>query len=363
MALTIVMVDYGYGKTKALLQPPQMTEALKYSNFAVLVNGFAMAFLKISIGLSLLRLQLGKGMVWIVWGSIFLSVVVNGLVVVTTLFGCRPLAAAWDRSLMSVATCLPRTVTVAHSYTQTGLLRFYRLVSIVADFLAVGNIITDLFYSLSPLYYLSNVKVSVYNKWALRGVFMIGLSATVCAIAKCTELPRLGTTTNPTCKYTLLPTSMRYLQVLIKHTDDGAGITIWVRAELNAGLVAAAIPPLKSLFENILRNVFGVRSQLRTHTNGYPTPRTGNTRRSCARDLEDDEIAMRSHAAYLHSGNEFQLHPHSSRESIDGGSLGLEDQHRKTDSEDKGEYGGQHHGPITKTISYTIRRDHPHKDA
>jgi len=129
MALTIVMVDYGYGKTKALLKPSDMTQALKHSNFAVLVNGFAMAFLKISIGQSLLRLQLGKGMVWIVWGSIFLSVVVNGLVVVTTLFGCRPLAAAWDRSLMPVATCLPRTVTVAHSYTQTGLSSFYSLIS------------------------------------------------------------------------------------------------------------------------------------------------------------------------------------------------------------------------------------------
>lgn len=139
MALTIVMVDYGYGKTKALLEPSQMTQALKYSNFAVLVNGFAMAFLKISIGLSLLRLQLGKGMVWIVWGSIFLSVVVNGLVVVTTLFGCRPLAAAWDRSLMPAATCLPRTVTVAHSYTQTGLLRVTRLVSTVADFPCSGQ--------------------------------------------------------------------------------------------------------------------------------------------------------------------------------------------------------------------------------
>jgi hypothetical protein len=57
-----------------------------------------------------------------------------------------------------------------------------------------------LFYSLSPLYYLSKVKVSVYNKWALRGVFMIGLLAAVCAIAKCTELPALGKTTDPTCK-------------------------------------------------------------------------------------------------------------------------------------------------------------------
>jgi len=65
----------------------------------------------------------------------------------------------------------------------------------------VGNIVTDLFYTLSPLYYLSKVKVSVYNRWALRGVFLVGLLATVCAIAKCTELPRLRNATDPTCKY------------------------------------------------------------------------------------------------------------------------------------------------------------------
>ena len=75
-----------------------------------------------------------------------------------------------------------------------------RPVSSHANIYPVGNIITDLFYSLSPLYYLAKVKVSVYNKWALRGVFMMGLLATICAIAKCTELPRLGLSTNPTCK-------------------------------------------------------------------------------------------------------------------------------------------------------------------
>lgn len=65
--------------------------------------------------------------------------------------------------------------------------------------------LTDLFYSLSPLYYLSKVKVSVYNRWALRGVFLIGLLATVCATAKCTELPKLKSTTNPTCKCSWRP--------------------------------------------------------------------------------------------------------------------------------------------------------------
>lgn len=120
MALTIAMVHHGYGKSIKLLKPAQAAEALKFSNFAVLVNGFAMAFLKLSIGASLLRLQLGKGMVWIVWASIVISVAANGLVVVGTLFGCSPLAAVWDRSLMPVAKCLPPMATMVNSYIQTG---------------------------------------------------------------------------------------------------------------------------------------------------------------------------------------------------------------------------------------------------
>jgi hypothetical protein len=358
LSLTVAMVHYGYGKTKALLDHAQMTTALKYSNFAVLVNGFAMAFLKISVGMSLLRLQLGKGMIWIVWISIFLSVAVNALVLVTSLFGCRPIAAIWDKSLMPTSTCLPRTVYVANGYVQASksmTVPMFNLPTVKADFLAAGNILTDLFYSLSPLYYLSKVKVSVYNKWALRSVFMIGLLATVCALAKCTELPKLGSSTNPTCKcIRLLPFKIDK-QSLIISTDDGTRLTIWVRAELNAGLVAAAIPPLKSLFENVLRNVFGVRSQFRS-TTGYATHKTGS-RRSRTRDLEDDEIAMRSHAAHVYSSNDSRVHA-----SDDGGDSTFED-HRNDSGREKSSSDTNGRGPITKTMSYSVRRDDTHEGA
>lgn len=120
MALTIAMVDHGYGRRMDTLDHDRATTALKFSNFAVLINGFAMAFLKVSIGLSILRLQLDRTMTWVVWSSVVFAVIVNGLVVVTTLFGCRPLAATWDKSLMPVATCLPLTVNVVNSYIQTG---------------------------------------------------------------------------------------------------------------------------------------------------------------------------------------------------------------------------------------------------
>jgi hypothetical protein len=136
--------------------------------------------------------------------------------------------------------------------------------------------------------------------------------------------------------------------MLINLTDDGTRLTIWVRAELNAGLVAAAIPPLKSLFENILRNVFGVRSQLRSTTGGYPTKNMGTSRRSRPRDLEDDEIAMRSHAAHVYSGNDSQ----TGMAGRGGGGGG--DSSR---SEDSGSERFEGKDGVTKTVSYTVRRE------
>ncbi|KAE9984861.1 hypothetical protein BLS_000944 [Venturia inaequalis] len=103
-----------------------------------------------------------------------------------------------------------------------------------------GNIVTDIFFSLSPLYYLRNVRVSVYNKWALRVLFCIGLSASACSIAKLPELGKLANTTDP--------------------TYAGPDISIWAAAEFNAGLVASSMPPLKSMFESTLKFIFGIKT-------------------------------------------------------------------------------------------------------
>jgi hypothetical protein len=140
--------------------------------------------------------------------------------------------------------------------------------------------------------------------------------------------------------------------ILINLTDDGTRLTIWVRAELNAGLVAAAIPPLKSLFENVLRNVFGVRSQLRS-TTGYATKSKnlgGTSRRSRARDLEDDEIAMRSHAAHVYSGSDSQT-------GMAGGGGGGGGGSRREDSHDSGSGVWEGKDGVTKTVSYSVRRE------
>lgn len=120
LALTFCEVQYGYGKSIRTLSDYQIVHAFKYQNFAGLMNGFCMAFLKISIGLSLLRLQLGKGMSRIIWGSIVLSVVCNASVMVGTLFKCRPIEAIWNSALLPTASCVSPTVMLVVLYTQTG---------------------------------------------------------------------------------------------------------------------------------------------------------------------------------------------------------------------------------------------------
>lgn len=119
MALTIAMCENGYGKSVAKLDPSDRIQASKFSNFALLINGFSMAFLKISIGLSLLRLQLGRNMSWFIWAAIVLSVLCNAIVVVGSLFACRPIEAIWNKTLENFS-CIDRRVNVANSYVQTG---------------------------------------------------------------------------------------------------------------------------------------------------------------------------------------------------------------------------------------------------
>lgn len=119
LSLTIVKCTYGYGTPISQLSASDAVQALKFNNFGVLLNGFSMVFLKVSIGATLLRLQFGRGMAWIVWGFVIISVLCNALVVVGSLFSCTPIEAIWDRSIDSF-TCIPGKYVVGSSYCQTG---------------------------------------------------------------------------------------------------------------------------------------------------------------------------------------------------------------------------------------------------
>ncbi|KAK9770491.1 putative Integral membrane protein [Seiridium cardinale] len=316
IALTIVMYSYGYGTTIYALDTWQKVGCTKYSGFSAMMNGFSMAFLKCSIGASLLRLQFGRGMTIVVWVCITISILCNSVTLIGSLFKCRPIQ--------------------------------------------VGNIVTDLGFSLGPLFYLTKVKVSVYNKWALRGVFLLGLSATVLAIAKCSLLPKLATFTDS--------------------TYDGVGISIMALAEFEAGFIAANIPPLKSLFERTLKRVFGVSAGIslmgatpRSYAmHSFKNSRLNrNTRHQPLEDVDDDdeENARRlgNAAVITASGTKGQPTTKSSAVDVDSSSEEEDQRHilkghiRSTsrsmgrDEPQEGAAGNDRW--ITKTIGYSVHGD------
>ncbi|KAK9418840.1 putative Integral membrane protein [Seiridium unicorne] len=340
IALTIVMYSYGYGTTIYALDTWQKVGCTKFSGFSAMMNGFSMAFLKCSIGASLLRLQFGRGMTIVVWICITISILCNSVTLIGSLFKCRPIQGIWDKTIE--ADCLPQIVSMIDAYIQT-----------------VGNIVTDLGFSLGPLFYLTKVKVSVYNKWALRGVFLLGLSATVLAIAKCSLLPKLATFTDS--------------------TYDGVGISIMALAEFEAGFIAANIPPLKSLFERTLKRVFGVSAGI-SSTGATPgsyamhsfknSRLNRNTRHQPLEDVDADEENARrlgNAAVITASGTKGQSTTKSSAVDVDSSSDEEDQRHilkghirsvsrsMGRDEPQEGAVGNDRW--ITKTIEYSVHGD------
>lgn len=176
---TFACIAHGLGISRFEDDTINISAALKFSQFAIFCNGIAMCALKVSIGVSLLRLQLSKVFNAIVWTSIVVSVLVNLTVFLGTFATCRPMARIWNRTIPGE--CWSPVVTTAFSYSQT-----------------VGNIVTDLVFTFGPIVYLSKVKVTKHNKWALRCVFLIGLTATACATTKATQLSVIKKSVDPT---------------------------------------------------------------------------------------------------------------------------------------------------------------------
>ncbi|KAK6072558.1 hypothetical protein SCUP234_09108 [Seiridium cupressi] len=297
LSLSMAMTSHGYGNSLYKLSSYDRIEALKFSNFSIFVNGFNMAFLKISIGAALLRIGLGRTMTVMIWASITISVICNAMVIPGSLFFCRPMDAIWNKGLpKGTYECWPKT-------------------------------------------------------WALRGVFLLGLSASACAIAKCWELPKLATTSDPTW--------------------DGVNLTIWARAEFNCGLIGACAPSLKSIFENFLHNVIGIRS-LKTSTpsgtpgygeygpHAYGLSRMSRHNGRNAQKLDDDDTMpehLRGHFASATGG----------RTITDGDSIEEDQKHilkahaRSVDVESNGSDGGQTgtggNAWITKTVEFEVHQD------
>ncbi|OJD32282.1 phosphatidylserine decarboxylase [Diplodia corticola] len=317
-SLGVASTTNGYGRSIMTIPPAQIPEAMKFSNFGILTNGVAMGTMKMSIGFSMLRIQLARTFTIVVWFTMALSVLVNLNVLVGCFKSCTPMEKIWNMSIPG--TCWPTQVNVSLAYLQSS-----------------GNILTDLLLTFGLLVCLTKLKLSMYNRWALRGVFLIGLVATISGIVKITKLPDLMKTTNPTL--------------------DGVELSIWVSVEMNCGLWAASLPPLKASFEGILSRWFGVHIGTGTGTSRYGTNQKYakyGSRHSRASRIPEPDVFDGSAESKTTGNSTFVLETiRPKAASEDGISVESDQRQILRDGGSPGQGGhGQFH--ITKTVDYTV---------
>jgi hypothetical protein len=130
-------------------------------------------------------------------------------------------------------------------------------------------------------------------------------------------------------------------------------ITIWARAEFNAGLIASSLPPLKAQFERILRQWFHVKSGLNTSTGGTPTYALQSYGRTRQSRLPDDEFGKHAPAIRVRDHDDVE-----SLEEEDQRHILKAQQQGRTDSQ-SGSDGADDRGNnwITKSVEYTVAHE------
>ncbi|KAK1755544.1 hypothetical protein QBC47DRAFT_413299 [Echria macrotheca] len=192
----------------------------KYGWIAIGIWGLSMTCLKVSIALTLLRIQ-QKSLAWriFLFSIIGLQVAYGILNVFFNLvISCRPLAKAWDFR-MTDGYCVPSDVMRAASNTGSGV-----------------NIVTDVLLSLAPAVFLRKLNRPLRERIFICFLMGLGLIASAWSIVKTVLVQKFYDPNLP--QEELIPV--------------GIAISTYTVLEQMTGILAACIPAMKNIFQACL---------------------------------------------------------------------------------------------------------------
>jgi hypothetical protein len=252
-ALVIAQGQFGAGRHRGDVDPDIYMIGMKLNFISQPTYLFAICFVKLAVGFSLLRIASTKFYRYLIRGimgfmlfytigcffvstsfplfSSFLSSLVISLTCnQTIIFQCTDIRVLWDPSIKSV--CWGMKTLQGLSYTNVAL-----------------NILTDLLFAvIIPIPMLWNLNVNHRTRLSLLAILGLGVFACAAAIVKVGYIVNYG-----------------------KVGDflwDSRDITIWTAAETNVGIVAGSLPTLRPLFKRFLGSVYGKGSK-KTSTSGH----------------------------------------------------------------------------------------------
>ncbi|TEA21671.1 hypothetical protein C8034_v004592 [Colletotrichum sidae] len=269
----VIQANHGLGKHFSTIDKDDYVKFQHAGFFQSIISaGLAIGFLKVSIGLNLLRLATNRWFKWALIATMSLSFIQSASGIFTFTFYCQPTAGFWDKSITPKPKCWPISLFVGLGVMNTAL-----------------NIVTDVILATLPIPIIWNLQMKRKVRLYVIGILSLGYFAVGVGIVKAVYQIGFGADPDKTFKQS---------------------IQFWGFLQLQLGIIAASAPALKPLVSKMLRltsyddytrEVYGSHS----HVNAT----IGGTRRHTMPDRNPDGLE--------HGMNTYEL---SSEVALDGGS-------------------------------------------
>ena len=176
----------GLGRHNKSLDQPSEIIALEFQALATATYVLDMMFIKLSIGIFLLRLATQKRYRYLIWGSIMVIALWSLALFFWNLFQCNPVPAQWDYTILErvpSAHCASGEEIVSAAYA-----------------LSVMTILSDWLYALIPIPIVWNVKMTTQAKITVVLILSMGVFASIATLIRLKFLADLTDLSDILCK-------------------------------------------------------------------------------------------------------------------------------------------------------------------
>ncbi|KAF1846353.1 uncharacterized protein K460DRAFT_377584 [Cucurbitaria berberidis CBS 394.84] len=232
--LLLAAIPYAFGHSPTSFFLSDAQDAFRHATIAQPIWAWAMAAIKTSFALMLLRIEQSKKLRRFLWAMIALQMALGVYNTLTILLQCFPFYKAWDLIGAVPGTCWSR-----------------RAQSISTIAVSVLNVLTDFALAMMPISFLRKIQRPVRERIIVGGLMGLGVFAGVASILKIVAAAQFGRTGDP--------------------TNESIKIGMWSVVEELVGMIVICIPCLRSLFQHVLEycGVLTVRVRQHTYTRGY----------------------------------------------------------------------------------------------
>lgn len=176
---------HGIGRHNKSLSQEHEINALEYQALATATYVLDMMFIKISIGVFLLRIATQKRYRYTIWASLVIVAIWSLILFLWNLLQCDPIAAQWDYRLLDNPEnqCVSPQAIVDAAYA-----------------LSVMTILSDWLYALLPIPMVWNVKMTTQAKATVVVILGLGIFASIATLIRLKFLSDLSDLGDILCK-------------------------------------------------------------------------------------------------------------------------------------------------------------------